>query len=492
MKKKTFIVQLLDSKQPSRTSFTQVEDANFYSNDTDASLVFIPHEDTFEFQSAKVVMYNRGDESLVERDAIVTTENGRKVASYELPAEIIAHWGDWTAQPVFTSGGEIYSGAIVPFSVIRYLMHERPATLTEIVTVTEFIEQSQALVDDMEQAEAQRVSAEANRASAETQRLSNETVRVSAEAQRKTDHANRSAEFDGKADKVVIKNLIKNGDFRDGLTYWTNPADRVITEIVAEGVKLTSVGERGRLQQLPLQGTGVNDVLYVSAMVKTTDKTVSIADANSPSRYMAKHTGSNEFELLSSTYSIASGAYYPIVILPTADIVAILQWQMAINLTAIFGAGNEPTKEEMDELIKVTGYIDGEYALNNKEMLGYLMKGIGEKANKKQEDWITVPLLNGAQHGESPLKVMKDEMGIVHFKGSLTNLKTGNKIFRLPTGYRPDIGVTESFMRLPVVRGNSVSGMALQLNYVGDGYITNPSDTDISYFDGVSYVAERG
>ena len=224
MKKKTFIVQLLDSKQPSRTSFTQVEDANFYSNDTDASLVFIPHEEAFNFETAKVVMYNRGDESLVERDAVVTTENGRKVASYELPAEIIAHWGDWTAQPVFTSGGEIYSGSIVPFSVIRYLMHERPATLTEIVTVTEFIQQSQVLVDDMEQAEAQRVSAETSRLSAETQRLSNETTRVSAEAQRKTDHANRSAELDGKANKKQedwITPTLLNGWAAQGQSYNT-------------------------------------------------------------------------------------------------------------------------------------------------------------------------------------------------------------------------------------------------------------------------------
>lgn len=171
MKKKTFIVQLLDSKKPNRKSFTQVEDANFYSNDTDASLVFIPHEDAFDFQTAKVVMYNRGDKSLVERDAVVTTEDGRKVASYELPADIIAHWGDWTAQPVFISGGETYSGSIVPFSVFRYLMHERPPKLNEIVTVTNFIQQSEALVNAMEQEEAQRVTQEQARQIAEQERV---------------------------------------------------------------------------------------------------------------------------------------------------------------------------------------------------------------------------------------------------------------------------------------------------------------------------------
>ena len=149
MKKKTFIVQLLDSKKPNRKSFTQVEDANFYSNDTDASLVFIPHEDTFDFQTAKVVMYNRSDESLVERDAVVTTENGRKVVSYELPEEIILHWGEWVAQPVFVSGGEIYSGSIVPFSVIRYLMDNRPPTLRDIIKVDELYSQLVTVMDEI-------------------------------------------------------------------------------------------------------------------------------------------------------------------------------------------------------------------------------------------------------------------------------------------------------------------------------------------------------
>ncbi len=126
-----------------------MEDALFYSNDTDASLVFIPHEDTFDFETAKVVMYNRGDESLVERDMEVTTEGGRKVASYEMPDEIISHWGDWTAQPVFISGGEIYSGSIVPFSVFRYLMDNRPPTLRDVIKVDELYSQLVAVMDEI-------------------------------------------------------------------------------------------------------------------------------------------------------------------------------------------------------------------------------------------------------------------------------------------------------------------------------------------------------
>ena len=114
------------------------------------------------------------------------------------------------------------------------------------------------------------------------------------------------------------------------------------------------------------------------------------------------------------------------------------------------------------------------------------------KANKKQEDWITLPLFNGAQHGKSPLQVMKDEMGVVHFKGSLTNLVTGSKVFSLPVGYRPDIGATESIIRIPVSVNTGRESNVVQINYVGDGYIINPTNTTIAYFDGVSYLAKRG
>ena len=114
------------------------------------------------------------------------------------------------------------------------------------------------------------------------------------------------------------------------------------------------------------------------------------------------------------------------------------------------------------------------------------------KANKKQEDWITVPLFNGAEHGVSPLKVMKDEMGFVHFKGSLTNLVSGSKVFGVPVGYSPDIGATEGSVRVSVASSIRREANVVQINYVGDGYIINQSSTTVSYFDGVSYLAKRG
>ena len=154
--------------------------------------------------------------------------------------------------------------------------------------------------------------------------------------------------------------------------------------------------------------------------------------------------------------------------------------------------GNESTRQQAEtqresaESIRVNAEAQRkiDHANRSAELAG--------KANKKQEDWITVPLLNGVEHGQSPLKVMKDEMGIVHFKGSLTNLRTGYRAFILPIGYYPDIGVSESFIRIPVALRTGREMYAVQINYVGAGYLYLPSDTDIAYFDGVSYVAKGG
>lgn len=114
------------------------------------------------------------------------------------------------------------------------------------------------------------------------------------------------------------------------------------------------------------------------------------------------------------------------------------------------------------------------------------------KANKEQEEWVTVPIYNGAEYGRSPLKVMKDEMGVVHFKGSLTNLVSGSAIFNLPKGYLPDINATIGYIRIPVSLNSGRDFSTVQINYIGNGYITNPLSTQVAFFDGVSYVAKRG
>ena len=58
-----------------------------------------------------------------------------------------------------------------------------------------------------------------------------------------------------------------------------------------------------------------------------------------------------------------------------------IKYVSVIDLTTIFGVGNEPTKEEMDELVRVTGFIDDEYLLNNKEMMMWTISLIRRNKN---------------------------------------------------------------------------------------------------------------
>ena len=493
-KRKTYEVSVINKTY----SKTYSDQTKFYTSDTALELNFQLKEVEYDFDSAEIILLNVDDRSLVTRPVAKNADG----FTYELEDDIVAHYGEWKGQLKFDEGGEIYVSSPVGFRIENDLTNDRPPQLTEVNTWKNLRVIADGLIADIRSelvSVAEQLSEiegeETTRQQAETQRALAETSRASAEEQRKTDHANRSAELDGKADKVVLKNEVINGNFKKGLENWSNATVQATLSIENDNLKVTYMTKVDNLLLSNVNNVAYKDNLYYSI--------VRFNPANLKGSVRLRHNNDyrttqpigiqNEFQTVSAVFNGTGSGNHTEFRMFALDTKAgdyfYIDYFMLFDLTTIFGAGNEPTKEEMDELIKVTGYIDGEYALNNKEMLGHLMKGIREKANKKQEDWITLPLFNGAQHGNSPLKVMKDEMGFVHFKGSLTNLVTGNKVFSLPKGYGPDIGVTESFMRFPVVLNSGMNHV--QINYIGDGYIYNSSATQVAFFDGVSYLAKR-
>ena len=261
---------------------------------------------------------------------------------------------------------------------------------------------------------------------AEAQRVTAESTRVSAEAQRKTDHANRSAELARKADKIKINNLITLPNTERTITKdpEATHAEDNLTNYLTDNIKVgdkyyvsVDVKSEGNSGTAFFYSTGGSGLHYVSGNTTSNYRTISKII-----------TGANRFALVRISN------------IPGRPQATNLTYQnlYTLNLTEIFGAGNEPTVEGVEELLKFTGRIDGEYALNNKEMLGYLMKGIGEKANKKQEDWITPTLLNGwvrTSGQRATAQYLKDQFGFVHIRGDISN--GSGSIFQLPTGYRP-------------------------------------------------------
>ena len=227
------------------------------------------------------------------------------------------------------------------------------------------------------QSESQRVSAESNRVNTESERVLAEDERENAETQRKTDHANRSAELDGKADKVVIRNMFENGDFSEGTdTMATGFTARESTTNprLVDGVQYwtgSTTGYAGSLRAYPIY-LNSGDIYYISVVTSNVGIVYSnklLLDTN------------NEDGLQSSTFVLDSDYSNITFRVRTINQESSVSTLQLINLTETFGTGNEPTKEEMDELIKVIGYIDGEYALNNKEMLIWTLALIRRNKN---------------------------------------------------------------------------------------------------------------
>lgn len=203
---------------------------------------------------------------------------------------------------------------------------------------------------------------------AETQRATAESNRVSAEEQRKIDHENRSSELAGKADKVVLKNSVENGDFSDGLAGWNLVGSPDNFSVIDGALRIIGPPTSAAGIRQDLKGSttdkfyirihkyeNLDDVLIRVFNYGTYTEPVSLYFGETNSHIVSKKDGIRFYIQTLSTVPETTNA--------TIDEVCV------INLTQTFSEGNEPTKEEMDELIKITGYIDSGYALNNKEML---------------------------------------------------------------------------------------------------------------------------
>lgn len=337
------------------------------------------------------------------------------------------------------------------------------------------------------QAEAQREVKETSRVEAETQRVSAELSRVSAEEQRKIDHANRSAELDGKADKVVIKNLVENGDFSKDFNGWEVKGN---VQNINGRVKLVRMTGNS-LASLSYQDREIfasrNDVYYMTVKGELVNRIsggdgIMINDTvNVLPVWMLRSQPKGVVSNSSIVFNLSPNNTPYVYANTTEGSEYFIDHIIIVNLTDTFGPGNEPTKEEMDRLIEITGYIDSEYALNNKEMLGHLMKDIRVKANKKQEDWRTPMMLNGAT---GSLQYRKDEFGVVHFKGDINAPATSafTQLVSLP----PSHSIYES-RYIPVALNAYFSELALALRFTSTGIFINGREANTYNLDNTHY-----
>ena len=429
-KRKTYEISIIDKTYSKIIS----DETKFYTSDTDLELGFELKETDYIFESAEIVLLNIDDRSLVTRPVTKNLDS----FTYELEDDIIAHYGEWRGQLRFEQAGEIYVSSPVKFRIENDLSNERPPQLSDVQSWVSLKRYADSLVDELKQAvlsvegiedtfnenetvrqttfetaeserdetfesnetirqtqELEREKSEGTRQEAETQRASAESSRVSAEAQRKTDHANRSAELAGKADKVVLKNLVENGDFSQGTTGWEFGqlnSDMVVSNGVS---KVTA----RYVSYSPYHSTTIDKdkKYFISSKIKNLDlrssanPSYALTNGNSllaESQHMGNYLDEIDTEKFSivSRVVTANNNYTSISLMKfttnlSSSQNAYFDDVIFVNLTDTFGEGNEPTKEEMDELIKIAGYIDGEYALDNKEMLIWTLALIRSNKN---------------------------------------------------------------------------------------------------------------
>ena len=404
----------------------------FYTSDSELMLKFELIEKEFSYDSGEILLFNENDKSFVTR-GISKDDDG---FVYQIESDIIQHHGEWTGQLQLVKNGEVYTSKPFQFTIENDLSSVSPPQLIDINNWATLKQSAIDLIDDMQtviegydqaaiefqqdenvridnekdriQAESTRQNHETTRQNQERVRESNEAVRkaneaarqvnettrqanessrqqaeqgrvsaessrVSAEEQRKIDHENRSDELAGKADKVVINNFIENGDVESSYTFETSSyinflktggmvgplnysnAQSIIPAVSGHEYYVRAVFSQGTVRERLYFIYEDNSVSFNDGVLVETDMVSGIITAIKTANANLRMYGSAGEKTKKSV--------------------------MMIDLTATFGAGSEPTKEEMDKFIDFTGYIDGEYALNNKEMLIWTLALIRRNKN---------------------------------------------------------------------------------------------------------------
>lgn len=289
------------------------------------------------------------------------------------------------------------------------------------------------------------------------------------------------ADVDSRIEDVEIDttlmgtNLITNGDFSNGTTGWTSSSGASLSASGGElTVTLSSVGTGGAYQNI--LNPSANKI-YLAVDVYSAE---SLSRLNLGSELVSITHRANTWLRVSSVWSgTGTCRFYSY----TTNLLSYkIRRAMVIDLTTIFGAGNEPTAKQMDAIMAKfeNSWFDGTKNLfQAKASLNKLMALDQEKANKVQEAWITPTLLNGWENlpanSAYPIGYRKDEFGRVHLRGKATG-GTRALMFVLPATYRP-----AGYSIFPVTNGSTVPAALI----VDNGWNAAAGNVQLSTLSGM-------
>jgi len=278
-----------------------------------------------------------------------------------------------------------------------------------------------------------------------------------------------------KVDKLFATNLITNGDFSNGTTGWVDISNTVS---VIDGRLVINTSAGIAVQQML---NIINANKYYTAFKVKSDGIASVVisfrnGVTNVSPLIPTNIALNNFQIQSQIITATNvGDRLNIARNSTTSNIVELDDFIIINLTSLFGAGNEPTKEQMDYLLSVypNSWFNGTQELiNYKQLLDYVIDLDNAKANKTQEAWITPTLLNGwVNNAGNTSRYKKDAMGVVWVELFVNAGTTSSVIFQLPVGYRP----TQSLF----ITGNA-SGATAQIILAPGGNINHSAGANTS------------
>ena len=193
---------------------------------------------------------------------------------------------------------------------------------------------------------------------------------------------NTNAQLADKVQNFKIKNEIVNGNFTNNFTNWENVGAPIksINEGFAEitpnidGAGIAQpynfVNGRKYFFSVIYKGLAFNLRLRTGLGGTTDFSTGILADEINDKRLSFVHTPTLSPLYLHLVGNNAPGAYY-------------VKEVLVIDLTSIFSTDNEPTKLEMDELMKIipNGWWDGELSLTQKQYITWQLNLIRKNTN---------------------------------------------------------------------------------------------------------------
>lgn len=273
-----------------------------------------------------------------------------------------------------------------------------------------------------------------------------------------------------KADKLFATNLVTNGDFSNGTTGWTSTYG---VGSVASNV-YSHTGDGTNISPFFFQSHSIitGRKYYGKAVVKVTNSVcqnirirfgAGVGDINIPTPTQDTEYAKSIVFTSGITLTVGDAFTHTYADASTANgKVLQVKYVSLLDLTQIFGAGKEPTKEQMDWLLAqkyTNSWFDGTKELTS---ITDLLTLVDTKANITQETPIAPTFLNSwSDHstGLNSAGYYKNSLGKLVLKGVIKGLTINTVAFILAIGYRPT-----KLTYVPVVSNGAFGYLSINTN----------------------------